>query len=146
MDFFKDPKYKVVRIFLILVVVFGAGWFTVSNMNQSDSNQGMVINPAKAPASATASKINTTTRYDAKLNKNIQVSTVALPSGGTDRAGGGTLNCTGTCTGSGCIVNGCRPGDDNSITCTSCYCSNPDYTCGECTCSRSISKPVNLPD
>jgi hypothetical protein len=146
MDFFKDPKYKVVRIFLILVVVVGAGWFTMSNMNQSNSNQGMVINPAKAPASATASKIKTTTSYDAKLNKNIKVSTVAIPAGvSPDLPDGGTLSCTGGCTGDNCLLTGCVP-HETTISCTSCTCRGGGEGCSGCSCSRSITKPVILPN
>jgi hypothetical protein len=44
MDFFKDPKYKSIRIVLLLVIIVVAGWFIMSNMNQSKSNQGSVIN------------------------------------------------------------------------------------------------------
>ena len=43
MNFFKDPKYKSIRIILLLIIIVGAGWFTYSNMQLSDSNQGRVI-------------------------------------------------------------------------------------------------------
>ena len=46
MDFFKNPKYKSIRIVLLLVIIIGAGWFVVGNMNQSNSNQGLVSNKA----------------------------------------------------------------------------------------------------
>jgi hypothetical protein len=58
MNFFKDPKYKLVRIILLLVIIIGAGWFVVGNMNQSNNNQGLVINqaPVKAPIPNTVSR------------------------------------------------------------------------------------------
>ena len=61
MDFFKDPKYKSVRIVLILVIIVGAGWFIMSNMNLSKSNQGSVINqtPATAPKPKPNESVNT---------------------------------------------------------------------------------------
>jgi peptidoglycan hydrolase-like protein with peptidoglycan-binding domain len=54
MNFFKDPKYKSIRIVLLLVIIVGAGWFTYSNMQLSNSNQGRVINriEQKVPASS----------------------------------------------------------------------------------------------
>ena len=45
MNFFKNPKYKSIRVILLLIIVVGAVWFTVSNMHQSNSNQGSVFKP-----------------------------------------------------------------------------------------------------
>ena len=50
MNFFKDPKYKSIRIILLLIIIVGAGWFTYSNMQLSDSNQGKVINQKASTA------------------------------------------------------------------------------------------------
>jgi len=55
MNFFKDPKYKSLRMVLLLIVIVGAGYFVIGNMNQSDSNQGLVSNRIKTPATKTLS-------------------------------------------------------------------------------------------
>lgn len=45
MNFFKDPKYRSIRVVIILVVIVGSVWFVVSNMNQRNSNEGRVYEP-----------------------------------------------------------------------------------------------------
>ena len=75
MDFFKNPKYKLIRVVLLLVIIIGAGWFIMSNMNLSKSNQGSVINQTPTqtgsitvikntnPASSTQFTFTTTQKY-----------------------------------------------------------------------------------
>ena len=45
MNFFKNPKYKLIRVILLLIIIFVAGWFTVSNMQIINSNKGQVVMP-----------------------------------------------------------------------------------------------------
>jgi uncharacterized protein (UPF0333 family) len=152
MNFFKDPKYKLVRIVLLLVIIIGAGWFVVGNMNQSNSNQGLVSNRVSTPASEdtinTANpKINTISYYDSTLNKNIKVSQTTIMSGGGTLNKPGqqiTVTCTGSCTGDGCNSKGCIPNGDGD--CTACRCDGGGIynNCSECTCSKATS--VVLPN
>ena len=139
MDFFKNPKYKVIRIVLLLVIIVGAGWFAMSNMNQSKSNQGSVINqtPTVAP------KVTTTTHYDAALDKNIKESTLIIPGGDSSGAGTLTLSCSGACSGNGCTIMGCNPDAAGGPRCSSCTCSGS--SCSGCTCTRSISGGIPDP-
>jgi peptidoglycan hydrolase-like protein with peptidoglycan-binding domain len=61
MNFFKDPKYKSIRIVLLLVIIVGAGWFTYSNMQLSNSNQGRVIGIGQeVPASSDSLSVGAT--------------------------------------------------------------------------------------
>ena len=88
MDFFKNPKYKSIRLVLILVIIIGAGWFTMNNMNQSKSNQGSVINQAP-----TKSNITSTT--------NKETDTSILCGGNFGKSCNGMIPgdiCGGTCT------------------------------------------------
>ena len=121
MNFFKDSKHKSIRAVLILLIIIGVGWFTVSNMNRSKSNQGLVINPALAPTptpTTALDKLNpiTTIRYyDSVLNRNVKVSQINIQNE-NDGPQQGTFTCTGTCTGNGCGVYGCDPVQSSSST------------------------------
>ncbi len=44
MNFLNDPKYKSIRVVLVIIVIASAGWFVASNMNQSGVQTGMVLN------------------------------------------------------------------------------------------------------
>lgn len=137
MNFFKDPKYKSVRIVLLLVIIIGAGWFTISNMNQSNSNQGLVIN--QAPTTASKGTINTIRYYDSTLGANVKVSQSIIPGGGTSDRPGGGVTCTGSCTGNSCQIWGCDPYESIGAggQCSSCSCGGS--SCSGCTCSKSAT-------
>jgi len=43
MNFLEDPKYKSIRVVLVIIIIASAGWFVVSNMNQSGGQTGSVF-------------------------------------------------------------------------------------------------------
>ena len=55
---------------------------------------------------------------------------------------GGTLSCTGSCTGHGCYMMGCRP--QGSDSCTGCQCNGDG--CSGCTCTRTMSEETSVFD
>ena len=50
MNFLNDPKYKSIRVVLVIIVIASAGWFVASNMNQSGVQTGMVLNEDSEPS------------------------------------------------------------------------------------------------
>ncbi|MEI8270316.1 MAG: hypothetical protein WCG45_03020 [bacterium] len=62
MNFFQDPKYKSIRIVLILVIIIAAGWFIMNNMNLSKSNQGSVINQTPTKENITDKEVVSCTK------------------------------------------------------------------------------------
>jgi len=75
MNFFKDPKYSSIRVILLLIIIVGAGWFVVSNMNQSNSNQGLVINRVPTPV------VNPTPIPAVSIERGVKVTLEQNPGG-----------------------------------------------------------------
>ena len=81
--------------------------------------------------------INSITYYDESVGGTVTVSQAGI----SDAAGGGTLTCTGTCGGNGCVQTGCAP---SGTDCTLCSCTGD--SCAGCVCTKSISVEIKDKD